>query len=435
MASGYTNTRPRDEGSFYFETRFYWSSVYNASTNTSVITFYPQIYTTVNMGNDLRMFDIKANNGGIYNNDNLIYAFSSSYSSGNYLKTQSSPFSNWVRLVEQGVSLPSITVQHNSNGDASAKLGLRGGVRSMYDGATAYSSWIENGYNISIHENAPYAISYNANGGSGAPSSQSAYAQISYTLSNTIPTRTGYTFLGWATDSNAEIPEYQPGQTVTLNSNLSLFAVWEGNTYTLSISQGNGTTVSVLRNGELLDDGSVIFYGDILSISIKANNGFNINIHTVNNEEWTDGNLTVINNVAIVATATLISYILSIITSPNGVIPQINRVSSPIGGGFIGEIKNGAILYYNDVLSVNYIVGGAYQLISATVNNIDISGDVPYSLIVNGNVVVNISVKLGAIVYIGNEAYQAFIGTLVNGNVVWQQYQAFIGNGSSYDQY
>ena len=87
------------------------------------------------------------------------------------------------------------------------------------------------------------------------------------------------------------------------------------------------------------------------------------------------------------------------------------------------------------MLSINYTIGGAYQLISATVNNIDISDNIPYSLTVNSNVVVNILVKLGAIDYIGNEAYQAFIGTLVNGNVVWQQYQAFIGNGSTYDQY
>lgn len=435
MASGYTNSHPRDEGDFYFETRFYWESSYNASTNTSTVTFRPQIYTTTNMGNDLRMFNSKDNGGGIYRDGSKIYSFPTYFSSGNYLRTWSNPYNSWVGLFEQGDAFPSLTVQHNSSGNASIKLGLRGGVISMNNYFGAYSSWIDNGYYINLSQSAPYAISYNANGGSGAPSSQSIYATYSYTLSSTRPTRTGYTFLGWSTSSTATSATYQPSQSVTPNGNLSLYAVWEKNTYILSISQGKGTTISVLRNGSSLSDGDTLYYGDILSISISANTGYNISTHTVNGTNWTTGNFTVTQAVAVIATATLISYTLSILTSSSGVVTQISRVSSPIGEGSIGEITNGATLYYNDVLSINYTLGEAYQLISATVNNIDISDNVPYSLTVNSNVVVNISVKLGAIVYIGNEAYQAFIGTLVNGNVIWQQYQAFIGNGSTYDQY
>jgi uncharacterized repeat protein (TIGR02543 family) len=435
MASGYTNTHPRDSGSFYFETRFYWESSYNASTNTSTVSFRPQIYTDINMGNDLRMFNYSNNDSGVYRDGSKIYSFSTDYGSGNYLRTWSNPYQSWVGLFEQGGAFPTLTVAHDRSGNASIKLGLRGTVISLYDSSRAYSSWIDNGYYINLSQSAPYAISYNANGGSGAPSSQSIYATYSYTLSSTRPTRTGYTFLGWSTSSTATSATYQPSQSVTPNGNLSLYAVWKKNTYILSISQGKGTTISVLRNGSSLSDGDTLYYGDILSISISANTGYNISTHTVNGTNWTTGNFTVTQAVTVIATATLISYTLSIITSSSGVVTQISRVSSPIGEGSIGEITNGATLYYNDVLSINYTLGGAYQLISATVNNIDISDNVPYSLTVNSNVVVNISVKLGAIVYIGNEAYQAFIGTLVNGNVIWQQYQAFIGNGSTYDQY
>ena len=46
-------------------------------------------------------------------------------------------------------------------------------------------------------------ISYNANGGSGAPGTQTKKYGTSLTLSSTKPTRTGYTFLGWSTSSTA----------------------------------------------------------------------------------------------------------------------------------------------------------------------------------------------------------------------------------------
>ena len=42
-----------------------------------------------------------------------------------------------------------------------------------------------------------YTISYNANGGSGAPSSQKKYYGKTLTLSSTKPTRSGYTFVGF----------------------------------------------------------------------------------------------------------------------------------------------------------------------------------------------------------------------------------------------
>ena len=104
----------------------------------------------------------------------------------------------------------------------------------------------------------------------------------------------------------------------------------------------------------------------------------------------------------------------------------------PIGGGSTVTITNGAILYYNDTLAIGYTVGGAYELLTATVNNVDISEQaLPYNVTVNSNIIVNVTVKLGAIIYIANEAYQIFIGDGTN----WNQYQAFIGNGADFEQY
>lgn len=74
-----------------------------------------------------------------------------------------------------------------------------------------------------------YTLSYNANGGNGAPSSQTAtgVGSVTFTISTTEPARANYTFKGWATSSTATTPTYQPGQSITISGNLILYAVWE----------------------------------------------------------------------------------------------------------------------------------------------------------------------------------------------------------------
>lgn len=244
MASGYTNSHPRDEGSFYFETRFSWSSSYDPATNTSTVTFYPQIYTTVNMGNDLRMFNSKDNSGGVYRDGSLIYAFPTNYSSGNYLRTWSNPYEDWCGLYTAGDDFPTLTVTHNNSGAASIKLGLRGGVITMYDYSRAYSSWIDDGYYINLSESRSLHVTYYSNGGSGAPDDTYFYGSTeSVVLSSTKPTRTGYTFLGWSTSSSATSATYSAGQNIgTRSSNLVLYAVWRINSYTVTCEDRVGSS-------------------------------------------------------------------------------------------------------------------------------------------------------------------------------------------------
>lgn len=245
MASGYTNSHPRDEGSFYFETRFSWSSSYDPATNTSTVTFYPQIYTTVNMGNDLRMFDTKANNAGVYRDGSLIYAFSSSYSSGNFLRTWSNPYEDWCGLYANGDDFPSLTVTHDNSGAASINMGLRGGVISMTSGyPEAYSSWIGDGYYINLSESPSLYVSYYSNGGSGAPDDTYFYGSTeSVVLSSTKPTRTGYTFLGWSESASATSATYSAGQNIgTRTTILRLYAVWRINSYTVTCEDRVGSS-------------------------------------------------------------------------------------------------------------------------------------------------------------------------------------------------
>ena len=85
-----------------------------------------------------------------------------------------------------------------------------------------------------------YTISYNANGGTGAPDSHQKTHGYSTTLSSTTPTRTGYTFKGWSTSSEATTASYSPGQTYSTDAALTLYAVWEIITYSVTFKNNGG---------------------------------------------------------------------------------------------------------------------------------------------------------------------------------------------------
>ena len=74
-----------------------------------------------------------------------------------------------------------------------------------------------------------YTVSYDANGGTGAPAAQTKTHGTTLTLSSTKPMRTGYTFLGWASSKTATSAQYQPGGSYTANAEVTLYAVWEAN--------------------------------------------------------------------------------------------------------------------------------------------------------------------------------------------------------------
>ena len=96
-------------------------------------------------------------------------------------------------------------------------------------------------FNVTVPAWTSYTITYNANGGSGAPGSQTKWKDQTLQLSTTKPTRTGYSFLGWSTSSSATSATYVAGANYTANSAATLYAVWKANTYTVSYNANGGT--------------------------------------------------------------------------------------------------------------------------------------------------------------------------------------------------
>jgi len=132
------------------------------------------------------------------------------------------------------------------SGNSSNKL--NSGI-SLASGTVCYFQVFKNGaysqqkgpFTVSAPVRPKYTISYNANGGSGAPSSQTKTYGYSLTLSTTKPTRTGYTFLGWSTSKSATSATYEPGDTYTSEGDATLYAVWKIITYTVKFDANGGT--------------------------------------------------------------------------------------------------------------------------------------------------------------------------------------------------
>ena len=104
-----------------------------------------------------------------------------------------------------------------------------------------------------------YAVTFDANGGTGAPAGQTKIHGTTLTLSSTAPTRatvgsTQYTFAGWNTADSGTGTSYSAGASYTLNAALSLFAQWTVTTLNWSISwyanggTGGGTTTQPRGN-------------------------------------------------------------------------------------------------------------------------------------------------------------------------------------------
>lgn len=125
-----------------------------------------------------------------------------------------------------------------------------------YGGGNSYTASV----NFTIPARDRYSISYNANGGTGAPSTQYYYYGNDTTLSKTIPKRTGYTFLGWSLSNTATSPSYSAGQAWggTNKGNYTLYAVWKKISCAIKFDAGSnggivGTSDSVVRT---------VYYGD-----------------------------------------------------------------------------------------------------------------------------------------------------------------------------
>lgn len=94
-----------------------------------------------------------------------------------------------------------------------------------------------------VWEGESYSIVYDANGGKNEPGIQSAVKDRDITITNDRPSRDGYEFVGWSTDSLAKESEvqYRPGDSYKQRTSVKLYAIWKQGTYTITYNANGGS--------------------------------------------------------------------------------------------------------------------------------------------------------------------------------------------------
>lgn len=105
-------------------------------------------------------------------------------------------------------------------------------------------------FDVTVPAWTSYTVSYNANGGSGAPSSQTKWKDQTLTLSSTKPTRSGYTFVGWGTSTTDTTADYSAGGSYTANASDTLYAIWK-KTITLTYNANGGSGAPSTQNATI----------------------------------------------------------------------------------------------------------------------------------------------------------------------------------------
>lgn len=176
--------------------------------------------------------------------------------SGNNAVTTITPSRDWYNFASKW----------NTASDGSGTSYTSGQTANFTSAKTLYAMW------------SPYThtVAYNANGGSGAPSSQTKTYGAPLTLRSTTPTRSGYTFLGWSKSSSATTATYSAGGQYGNDQNggtVTLYAVWKVNEYRWTCYHykqnvsGSGYTLADTTTG-------TANYGSTFTPSRKTYTGF-----------------------------------------------------------------------------------------------------------------------------------------------------------------
>lgn len=122
-------------------------------------------------------------------------------------------------------------VKWNTASDGSGTSYSPGDQYGLDENVTLYAIW----------KQTTFTVAYNANGGTNAPASQSKTYGTNLTLTSSVPSRTGYTFSKWNTAANGSGTNYNSGATYSTEADVTLYAQWTINTYTVSFDANGGS--------------------------------------------------------------------------------------------------------------------------------------------------------------------------------------------------
>lgn len=157
-------------------------------------------------------------------------------------------------LVTISTATPNATIHYTVNGSGE-QIGAEGQpvVITITSDATisAYATYdgmipsTETSANYKLYT---YTITYDGNGADGGnvPGQQTFSSGSSVTVASAgTMTKTGYTFNGWNTQADGAGTSYAEGSSFADDADLTLYAQWKANTYTVTFSGGTGGSATV----------------------------------------------------------------------------------------------------------------------------------------------------------------------------------------------
>lgn len=95
-------------------------------------------------------------------------------------------------------------------------------------------------YNCSSPSPTTYTLSYDENGGSGTMAATEQTGASVTVAANGFTAPTGYSFQEWNTDMNGGGTTKAVGASITLTEDMTLYAIWQPNTYTVTLNAEGG---------------------------------------------------------------------------------------------------------------------------------------------------------------------------------------------------
>lgn len=218
-----------------------WTTSYNQTTNKMSVS----VHTVLN---SVRRANTTGRQSDLYGRTITIYRGSDESLAATFYETGAQMLYDHQISGSVDLGTQTITVNPGNSGNDVSTLHIHNAVPpeagGSYDDIRAGTQ-----FRNTLDPPITYTLNYNANGGSGAPATQTAtgIASVTFTIASGTPTWGYYEFLGWShiqhSDSRTEADvEYRAGDTITLqraNPTMTLYAVWRmdyrpGKTYNSS---------------------------------------------------------------------------------------------------------------------------------------------------------------------------------------------------------
>ncbi len=132
-----------------------------------------------------------------------------------------------------------------NKGQLSGTSGLDNGSYSVIGTCTDNAGNIKTSATSTVTLDKSITIKYNINNGtSGSMDDTVCKYNTACTLTKNAFTREGYTFDGWNTKADGTGTNYSDSASVTLKSDVTLYAKWKANSYTITYYVGNGSSTA-----------------------------------------------------------------------------------------------------------------------------------------------------------------------------------------------